>query len=446
MHRSTITLSALLMAGLSLAPGVLAQSARRSSDALPARPHVAAEAAAPLTLEHQGGLTVYPDRAAFNAANPGLPVEDFEDVAVLPGSLCVSPSPADANTNNICVSAGDITQGLAIAATGPNQGAPDALVAWDGGTFSNPTNAIGANFFSDDTEVRFNPGVTAAAMDVYAIGAGTVNVLVYDTSGNLLGSAAVPAPALRFVGVSSDAAPIGRIHLALPDDLTLVDDVAFGGAAGCVLDFAAAISGTTVSPGDVLAFDVTVTNTSGDTVPASLDLVVTGPVSRTVRLAAGAVPAGVTVRRNLSVRVPTGAPPGAYAVVLDLDAEGGDCATEAFAVTVTAARAGAAAAGGTFEVIGGGDLFATTSAAVAAASPNPFAGGTRITFDAAGASHVRLAVYDLLGREVAVLVDGRVEAGSHAVPFDARGIAAGTYVYRLTVGDTVQTGRMTLTR
>jgi hypothetical protein len=453
MYRSTINPAALCLAGLLLAPGVLAQPARRVSDTPPTRQHVAAEARNWPAVEYRGSLTVYPDRAAFDAAHPGLPVEDFEDVAAPPDAWCASPSPVDASTNNGCISAGDIAEGLAIAATGPNQGQPDALVAWDGGVFSNPTNALGANFFSDDTEVRFDPGVAAAAMDVYAIGDGTVHVTVYDPSGNLLGSADIPAPSLRFVGVSSGAAPIGRIHLGLPQDLTLVDDIAFGEAAGCALDLTATISGTTVSPGDVLTFGVTVTNTSDAPVPASLDLVATGPVSRTIGLAAGAVPAGATVSRNLAVRVPTGAPAGTYDVVLDLDAAGSDCAAEAFAVTVTAPRVGPTTAGrsGPFEVIGGGDLFAPASSVGASApaarvSPNPFAGRTRITFEAAEASHVRLAVYDVLGREVAVLVDGRVESGSHTVTFVAQGLPAGTYVYRLDVGGDVQTGRMTLTR
>ncbi|MDX1421013.1 MAG: T9SS C-terminal target domain-containing protein, partial [Rubricoccaceae bacterium] len=59
---------------------------------------------------------------------------------------------------------------------------------------------------------------------------------------------------------------------------------------------------------------------------------------------------------------------------------------------------------------------------------------------------VRLAVYDVLGREVAVLVDARVEAGTHRAVFEAGDLAAGLYVYRLQVGTDVRTGRMTLAR
>ena len=81
-----------------------------------------------------------------------------------------------------------------------------------------------------------------------------------------------------------------------------------------------------------------------------------------------------------------------------------------------------------------------------AASPNPFAGRTTLAFSVEEMADVRLAVYDVLGREVAILVEGSLDAGSHRAVFDAQGLAAGVYVYRLVVGESVQTGRMTLTR
>jgi len=45
-------------------------------------------------------------------------------------------------------------------------------------------------------------------------------------------------------------------------------------------------------------------------------------------------------------------------------------------------------------------------------------------------------VYDLLGREVAVLVDGKREAGTYHDAFDASGLASGVYIYRLTARQT----------
>lgn len=63
--------------------------------------------------------------------------------------------------------------------------------------------------------------------------------------------------------------------------------------------------------------------------------------------------------------------------------------------------------------------------------PNPFNPTTAISFDLPDSSPVRLAVYDLLGREVKVLADGQMTAGRHEIQFDAQGLPSGTYLYRL---------------
>jgi hypothetical protein len=63
-----------------------------------------------------------------------------------------------------------------------------------------------------------------------------------------------------------------------------------------------------------------------------------------------------------------------------------------------------------------------------------------------GSRVVRLAVYDILGREVAVLVNDRKEPGEYSVTWDARGIASGVYFYRMQSGDFVATKRLLLLR
>lgn len=63
--------------------------------------------------------------------------------------------------------------------------------------------------------------------------------------------------------------------------------------------------------------------------------------------------------------------------------------------------------------------------------PNPFNPQTSITFSMPEAAHVRLTVYDLLGRRVAMLVDGNLAAGRHEVRFDATNLPSGNYIYRL---------------
>jgi hypothetical protein len=76
--------------------------------------------------------------------------------------------------------------------------------------------------------------------------------------------------------------------------------------------------------------------------------------------------------------------------------------------------------------------------------PNPFNPSTEIRFALPEAARVDLVVYDVLGREVARLVDGTQEAGHHRAPFDASALPSGVYLYRLTAGDFVETRRMVL--
>ena len=78
--------------------------------------------------------------------------------------------------------------------------------------------------------------------------------------------------------------------------------------------------------------------------------------------------------------------------------------------------------------------------------PNPFNPETVIRFNVHSARWVRLAVYDLLGREVAVLADGVVQPGSHEIRWDASALASGAYIYRLSAGEEIVTRRMMLVR
>jgi len=75
--------------------------------------------------------------------------------------------------------------------------------------------------------------------------------------------------------------------------------------------------------------------------------------------------------------------------------------------------------------------------------PNPFNPGTTIRFSLVDPQFTILKVYDLLGREVAVLLHEKKEPGNYTVTWDAGGIAGGVYFYRLSAGASVFTRKMT---
>jgi hypothetical protein len=76
--------------------------------------------------------------------------------------------------------------------------------------------------------------------------------------------------------------------------------------------------------------------------------------------------------------------------------------------------------------------------------PNPFNPTTTITYSIPKESQVNLKIYDVMGREVAVLVNGRQQAGVYEVNFNATSLASGTYFYKLTAGDFVSVKKMAL--
>ena len=78
--------------------------------------------------------------------------------------------------------------------------------------------------------------------------------------------------------------------------------------------------------------------------------------------------------------------------------------------------------------------------------PNPFNPQTTIRYSLPQTSDVRIAVYNVLGQRVALLVDGEQPAGTHVVVFDASGLASGIYFYNMTAGSFTRTRPMVLLR
>jgi hypothetical protein len=85
--------------------------------------------------------------------------------------------------------------------------------------------------------------------------------------------------------------------------------------------------------------------------------------------------------------------------------------------------------------------------------PNPFNPSTRIKYTVGGtgvlglgSSNIKVVIYDLMGRQVAVLVDEKKAPGNYEVSFDGKGLSSGVYIYRLTAGNYIASRRMVLVK
>jgi len=78
--------------------------------------------------------------------------------------------------------------------------------------------------------------------------------------------------------------------------------------------------------------------------------------------------------------------------------------------------------------------------------PNPFNPSTTISFALPKASNVVLKVYNLLGQEVATLINGQMNSGSHNVRFDASNLTSGMYIYKIQAGSFTSTAKMMLVK
>ena len=74
--------------------------------------------------------------------------------------------------------------------------------------------------------------------------------------------------------------------------------------------------------------------------------------------------------------------------------------------------------------------------------PNPFNPVTVISYEVPERTHVELTVYNLLGKEVATIVNDIRDAGTYEVIFNADGLSSGVYMYRLRAGEHLETKRM----
>ncbi len=96
---------------------------------------------------------------------------------------------------------------------------------------------------------------------------------------------------------------------------------------------------------------------------------------------------------------------------------------------------------GITEVVSGGDNFGGSSTM---SYPNPFNPETKISFKVEKETNVKLVIFDMLGRTVATLVDGKVGIGTHTVSWNASGLNSGVYFYRYETGYSSETKKLVL--
>jgi hypothetical protein len=160
------------------------------------------------------------------------------------------------------------------------------------------------------------------------------------------------------------------------------------------------------------------------------------------------------VTQTIKQRVPGAAPAGTYTYAVRAGVFPGiPFGSDAFAVTKQEAPLAHAGNGGgeSWATSGWGAAPASASGlpaglpggALSEAHPNPFSSQARLTLEVVEAQPVRIAVYDALGRIVAILHDGLLGAGAHALTLDGSSLPAGVYFVRV-AGETFGGARRVL--
>ena len=79
-------------------------------------------------------------------------------------------------------------------------------------------------------------------------------------------------------------------------------------------------------------------------------------------------------------------------------------------------------------------------------APNPFNATTTISYSLSSAGHVKLEVFDILGRSVALLIDEEQHPGTFTKTFDASHLPSGTYIYRITANGFARSKYLTVVK
>jgi hypothetical protein len=169
---------------------------------------------------------------------------------------------------------------------------------------------------------------------------------------------------------------------------------------------------------------------------------VLGPVALTLNPAQ-------TIARTRTQAVPASAPAGTYVYHAYVGAYPNNITAQAqFNFSKSAIDGAHHLAGGNWNCTGepfpGESENTIKNYQLCSVYPNPFNPSTTISFELRDASFVSLTVYDITGKEIAVLANGRMEAGNHIAVFDGFELASGIYFYEIKTDFGEYTGKMLL--
>jgi hypothetical protein len=172
------------------------------------------------------GLTFYEDRATFDEAFPGLPVEDFEEANVNERQILPCAHPLNENSDNDCFSPGDILPGINIMASNDQFGFELAVIGQ--GYFLNPSKNVAVTVFSDAQILEFPGGALSVGMDLHVYHTDeNLLIEIHGNSGPLGSTQAMANSQGRFWGVSSDEAITMITILSLTNQAEAVDNISF---------------------------------------------------------------------------------------------------------------------------------------------------------------------------------------------------------------------------
>ncbi len=156
---------------------------------------------------------------------------------------------------------------------------------------------------------------------------------------------------------------------------------------------------------------------------------------------------GQSINRRITQIVPGSAPPGNYLYIVST----GDYATQTVyhQTRMPFTKPAAGEGGGNWEDLRWeedeeGLSIQHSAFSILYVSPNPFNASTDVSFELQSASHIKLAVYDIAGRKVAVLARGRFDSGRYNFEFEGGSLPSGIYFCRLKTDTQVQILKLAL--